>query len=131
MLGNHMVDVPVGDANPELNLSRNVYASMLPMTVTDIGPGYVIGTERLITRQSGTFSFGQQPRPAIVSDGSKGCKQVDRATIELFDAEAVFVREWTVDSTKEFVIQLAAGQLAVATAPLPSGCTQLDATVSK
>ena len=156
MLGNHMVRVGTmscsacvspqvgvcglfdaallqvdGPTDPNLNLSKNVYASMLPITVTDLGAGYVVGTERIITRRSGTYSFGTTCPDSRMDfteqmvAAAAGCTHAtcsgSSATVEIFDNNAVFVRQWTVpDVSRPFSILLAAGQMAVASCDAPA-----------
>ena len=105
---------------------------MLPITVTDVGPGYVVGTERIVTQQPGTFSFGTAARQDSAADvagraAAAGCPRAASggATVELFDETAAFVRQWTVRDALSFSIQLAAGQMAVASRIVPD-CTEVS-----
>ena len=40
---------------------ENVYAQMMPTTAVEIGEGYVIGLERVVTKRSGTYTAPSKP----------------------------------------------------------------------
>eukprot|EP01051_Picozoa_sp_SAG22_P001275 SAG22_NODE_48_length_24654_cov_4.406394_23_plen_1288_part_00 len=90
MFGNHLVDNHTAD--------YNVYQAMLPITPTSIGPGFVKGTNRIITSRNGTFGF----------DASTGS-----ACLELFDSGVTFVRRWQA-SAVQFDVQVSGGEVVVA-----------------
>lgn len=90
MLGNHLVSNLTG-------LENNVYQSMLPMTVTEVGNGFVKGTDRIVTSRSGTFGFNST------------C-----ACLELFGSDAALVKRWPVRASR-FELRLSGGEVAIAT----------------
>ncbi len=48
---------PVEQTNLVLDGSDNFVCKLYPLTVSEIGPGFVVGRERLITEHSGTFNW--------------------------------------------------------------------------
>ena len=102
MLGNHLLSNHTG-------LKNNVYQSMLPITVVEVGRGYVTGTDRIVTSRSGIFGF------------NSSC-----ACLELYGPDASLVRRWHVH-TSQFEVYVGAGDVVVAT---PS-CKQCDNTADQ
>ena len=100
MLGNHLVSNRTG-------MEHNIYQSMLPITVTDVGRGLVKGTDRIITSRSGTFGFNST------------C-----ACLELYGSDAALVKRWVVRGS-QFEVRVDEGTVVVAT---PSSCKRCDST---
>ena len=103
MLGNHLV------SNASSDLDYNVYMAMLPLTPVDVGPGWVRGTDRIVTTRSGLFGFGSSGRGGGGSEAGSVC-----ACVELFNSGAGFVKRWRVNASG-FELQIQPGQIAVAT----------------
>lgn len=80
-----------------------------PITPTELGGGYVKGSDRLLTSRSGTFGFEG------TGTGAAGVTHAQCACLELFDRGAGFVRRWQVPSSASFDVVVQEGETVVAT----------------
>ena len=89
-----------------LVMNLNIFQSMMPITVTEVGRGFVKGTDRIITSASGTFGFSSSNLSSL--EGSCAC-------LELFGPDGALVKRWSVNAAEQFDVRVTGGKVVVAT----------------
>jgi hypothetical protein len=80
---------------------RNILQSMYPITPTLLGPGTIIGLERIITKASGGYCWQ--------------CTPDEQLTAEVYDKEGFLVRTQSAAGRIELELSTGDGQIAVVT----------------
>jgi len=84
---------------PMANSTRNILQTMFPITPTLLGPGTVVGSDKTVTKVSGTYCWA--------------CAPEEELTAHIYDREGFFVRTQLARARIELELDMDAGQIAV------------------